>query len=58
MNKISIDDFCKVLLEATKMVTHISLLFPEHVGAFSSNHLILVNGKLVFLYFPIIKLKV
>lgn len=57
MNKISIDDFCKVLLEATKTVTQISLLFPQHIGALSSNHFRLINGKLVFLYFPISKLK-
>ena len=34
MGKISIDDFCHALLEATKMVTQLSLLFSQQIGDF------------------------
>lgn len=53
MGKISIDDFCQALLEATKMVTQLSLLFSKQIGDFSASYYRLVNGKLVYLYLPI-----
>lgn len=51
--KISIDDFCQAILEATKMITQLSLLFFKQIGDFSTSYYRFVNGKLVYFYLPI-----
>jgi hypothetical protein len=53
MGKISIDDLCQALLEATKMVTQLSLLFSKQIGDFSTSYYRTINGKLVYFYLPI-----